>query len=84
MLFLTAHPWVREGGNASDIPIDISVLSNIREFVKFSRFKQFALRVHKFQYFLGNQIVGHINFFFVLVLYDYLNLKKYLYDFCRH
>ncbi|KAH7669056.1 Non-specific serine/threonine protein kinase protein [Dioscorea alata] len=39
-----SHPWVREGGNASDIPIDISVLSNIREFVKFSRFKQFALR----------------------------------------
>ncbi|KAJ0966954.1 hypothetical protein J5N97_023871 [Dioscorea zingiberensis] len=39
-----SHPWVREGGNASEIPIDISVLSNIREFVKYSRFKQFALR----------------------------------------
>lgn len=41
----SAHPWVREGGNASEIPIDISVLSNMREFVKYSRLKQFALRV---------------------------------------
>ncbi|KAL4388666.1 hypothetical protein GQ457_09G009540 [Hibiscus cannabinus] len=39
-----SHPWVREGGDASDIPIDISVLSNMRQFVKYSRLKQFALR----------------------------------------
>ncbi|PVH65543.1 hypothetical protein PAHAL_1G021800 [Panicum hallii] len=39
-----SHPWVREGGEASEIPVDISVLSNMRQFVKYSRFKQFALR----------------------------------------
>ncbi|PPD74984.1 hypothetical protein GOBAR_DD28087 [Gossypium barbadense] len=39
-----AHRWVREGGNASDIPVDISVLNNLRQFVKYSRLKQFALR----------------------------------------
>ncbi|XP_047322619.1 calcium-dependent protein kinase 28-like [Impatiens glandulifera] len=39
-----SHSWVREGGNASEIPLDISVLSNMRQFVKYSRFKQFALR----------------------------------------
>ncbi|RDX96955.1 Calcium-dependent protein kinase 16, partial [Mucuna pruriens] len=40
-----SHPWVREGGEASsDIPIDISVLNNMRQFVKYSRLKQFALR----------------------------------------
>ncbi|XP_068465686.1 calcium-dependent protein kinase 28-like isoform X2 [Phaseolus vulgaris] len=39
-----SHPWVREGGEASEIPIDISVLSNMRQFVKYSRLKQFALR----------------------------------------
>ncbi|KAI3989460.1 hypothetical protein MKX01_022735 [Papaver californicum] len=39
-----SHPWVREGGNASEIPIDISVLSNMRQFVKYGRLKQFALR----------------------------------------
>ncbi|CAK9157009.1 unnamed protein product [Ilex paraguariensis] len=39
-----SHPWVREGGNASEIPLDISVLSNMRQFVRYSRLKQFALR----------------------------------------
>eukprot|EP01018_Ginkgo_biloba_P023278 Gb_06650 [translate_table: standard] len=38
-----SHSWVREGGNASDIPLDISVLANMREFVKYSRLKQLAL-----------------------------------------
>lgn len=41
-----AHPWVKEGGDASDMPLDISVLSNMREFVKYSRLKQLALRVN--------------------------------------
>ncbi|CAH9064972.1 unnamed protein product [Cuscuta europaea] len=39
-----SHPWVREGGDASDIPLDISVLSNMRQFVKYGHLKQFALR----------------------------------------
>ncbi|KAI3761871.1 hypothetical protein L1987_52293 [Smallanthus sonchifolius] len=39
-----SHPWVREGGNASEIPLDISVLSNMRQFVRYGRLKQFALR----------------------------------------
>ncbi|BBN07167.1 calcium-dependent protein kinase [Marchantia polymorpha subsp. ruderalis] len=39
-----SHPWAREGGDASDIPLDISVLSNMREFVKYSRLKQMALK----------------------------------------
>ncbi|ONK80164.1 uncharacterized protein A4U43_C01F14570 [Asparagus officinalis] len=39
-----SHPWVREGGDASEIPLDISVLNNMRQFVKYSRLKQFALR----------------------------------------
>ncbi|KAL0928226.1 hypothetical protein M5K25_000098 [Dendrobium thyrsiflorum] len=39
-----SHPWVREGGDAKEIPLDISVLFNMRQFVKYSRLKQFALR----------------------------------------
>ncbi|KAL2348607.1 hypothetical protein Fmac_002607 [Flemingia macrophylla] len=39
-----SHPWVKEGGEALEIPIDISVLNNMRQFVKYSRLKQFALR----------------------------------------
>ncbi|XP_048620332.1 calcium-dependent protein kinase 18-like [Brassica napus] len=42
-----SHSWVREGGEASEIPIDISVLENMRQFVKFSRLKQIALKVIK-------------------------------------
>lgn len=42
-----SHEWVREGGQASEIPLDISVLHNMRQFVKYSRFKQFALRDRK-------------------------------------
>ena len=51
-----AHPWVREGGDATEIPIDISVLSNMRQFVKFSRLKQFALRVFKIQIFVSFEV----------------------------
>lgn len=47
LMQLSAHRWVREGGSASDIPIDISVLNNMRQFVKYGRLKQFALRVTK-------------------------------------
>ncbi|MQL76415.1 hypothetical protein Taro_008809 [Colocasia esculenta] len=39
-----SHPWVREDGDASEIPLDISVLGNMRQFVKYSRLKQIALR----------------------------------------
>jgi len=51
-LMFSAHPWVREGGDASEIPVDISVLSNMRQFVKYSCLKQFALRVKLEYYFL--------------------------------
>ncbi len=55
-----AHPWVREGGDASDIPLDISVLSNMREFVKYSHLKQIALRVgHILQTFKGATTCSH-------------------------
>ena len=51
LMFLPAHPWVREGGDASEIPLDISVLHNMRQFVTYSRMKQFALRVKSFSSF---------------------------------
>ncbi|CAI5513374.1 unnamed protein product [Closterium sp. Naga37s-1] len=39
-----SHKWVKEGGDASSVPLDIAVLSNMREFVKYSRLKQMALK----------------------------------------
>ncbi|XP_076952592.1 calcium-dependent protein kinase 28-like [Bidens hawaiensis] len=41
---ISLHSSVREGGNASKIPLDISVLSRMREFVKYGCLQQFALR----------------------------------------
>lgn len=38
-----SHPWVRDG-EASGIPLDISVLAKIREFVRCSRLRKIALR----------------------------------------
>ncbi|RRT51587.1 hypothetical protein B296_00035040 [Ensete ventricosum] len=46
-----SHSWVREGGDALEIPLDISVLSSMRQFVKYSRFKQFALRVNNLTFY---------------------------------
>lgn len=39
-----SHKWVREDGDALNIPLDISVLANMREFVKYNRLKQLGLR----------------------------------------
>ncbi|XP_076909188.1 calcium-dependent protein kinase 16-like [Bidens hawaiensis] len=37
-----SHPWVRQGRNAAEIPLDISALSKMREFVINRRLKQYA------------------------------------------
>lgn len=58
-IWFVAHPWVKEGGEASEVPIDISVLNNMRQFVKFSRLKQIALRVIKKE----REIVFHMKVF---------------------
>lgn len=47
----SAHPWVRENGDASEIPLDISVLSNLRKFMTYNGLKQFALGVNTIDYF---------------------------------
>ncbi|KAK1363043.1 hypothetical protein POM88_038613 [Heracleum sosnowskyi] len=41
-MYYPAHPWVRKGGDASEIPLDISVLFNMR---------QLALRLNTFPSF---------------------------------
>ncbi|KAI5066767.1 hypothetical protein GOP47_0017295 [Adiantum capillus-veneris] len=38
-----SHPWVREE-EARDIPLDVAILSNIREFVRSSHLRKIALR----------------------------------------
>ncbi|XP_057416675.1 calcium-dependent protein kinase 2-like [Lotus japonicus] len=39
------HPWMREGGEASDKPIDSAVLSRMKQFRAMNKLKQLALKV---------------------------------------
>lgn len=39
------HPWIREGGDASDKPIDSAVLSRMKQFRAMNKLKQLALKV---------------------------------------
>ncbi|KAI3988291.1 hypothetical protein MKX01_012080 [Papaver californicum] len=39
------HPWLKEGGEASDKPIDSAVLSRMKQFRAMNKLKQLALKV---------------------------------------
>ncbi|XP_010541306.1 PREDICTED: calcium-dependent protein kinase 3 [Tarenaya hassleriana] len=39
------HPWMREGGEASDKPLDIAVLSRMKQFRAMNKLKKIALKV---------------------------------------
>ncbi|OMO64849.1 hypothetical protein COLO4_31769 [Corchorus olitorius] len=39
------HPWLREGGDASDKPIDSAVLSRLKQFRAMNKMKKLALKV---------------------------------------
>ncbi|XVF27867.1 hypothetical protein REPUB_Repub14bG0146200 [Reevesia pubescens] len=39
------HPWMREGGEASDRPIDTTVLSRLKQFRAMNKLKKLALKV---------------------------------------
>ncbi|XP_021906163.1 calcium-dependent protein kinase 33 [Carica papaya] len=39
------HPWIREGGDASDKPIDSAVLSRMKQFRAMNKLKKLALKV---------------------------------------
>ncbi|KAF5472794.1 hypothetical protein F2P56_009482 [Juglans regia] len=39
------HPWIREGGDASDKPIDSAVLSRMKQFTAMNKLKKLALKV---------------------------------------
>ncbi|CAL9087051.1 unnamed protein product [Musa textilis] len=42
---LAEHPWLREGGEASDKPIDSAVLTRMKQFRAMNKFKKLALKV---------------------------------------
>lgn len=44
-LYVLDHPWLREGGEASDKPIDSAVLSRMKQFRAMNKLKKLALKV---------------------------------------
>lgn len=39
------HPWIKDGGAASDKPIDSAVLSRMKQFRAMNKLKKLALKV---------------------------------------
>lgn len=44
-LYNADHPWMREDGDASDKPLDIGVLSRMKQFRAMNKLKKVALKV---------------------------------------
>ncbi|KAL6202703.1 hypothetical protein ACLB2K_026408 [Fragaria x ananassa] len=42
---LSNHPWIKEDGEAPDVPLDNAVLSRLKQFKAMNQFKKVALRV---------------------------------------
>lgn len=41
----SAHPWIKEDGEAPDTPLDNAVLDRLKQFRAMNNFKKVALRV---------------------------------------
>lgn len=44
------HPWIKDGGAASDKPIDSAVLSRMKQFRAMNKLKKLALKVQSLNY----------------------------------
>ena len=44
-VFEPEHPWMKEGGDASEKPIDSAVLSRLKQFRVMNKLKKLALKV---------------------------------------
>mmetsp|Transcript_30567 Transcript_30567/g.97574 ORF Transcript_30567/g.97574 Transcript_30567/m.97574 type:complete len:549 (+) Transcript_30567:129-1775(+) len=42
---MLVHPWVKEDGNAPDVPLDNAVLSRLQQFAAMNKIKKMALKV---------------------------------------
>ena len=52
MCNLKDHPWIKEDGEAPDVPLDNAVMSRLKQFKAMNNFKKVALRVKYFFLFL--------------------------------
>lgn len=47
MLYYADHPWMKEDGEASDKPLDIAVLTRMKQFRAMNKLKKVALKVRE-------------------------------------
>jgi len=60
-LKITEHPWIREDGDASDEPMDITVIARMRQFTATNKLKKVALKVTDIcQFILIYLLDGHL------------------------
>lgn len=53
---LSEHPWLKEGGSASDKPIDSAVLSRMKQFRAMNKLKKLALKVSPVAIFTNRHV----------------------------
>ena len=51
------HPWVREDGDASDKPLDIAVLTRMKQFRAMNKLKKVALKVRLLPFYYNHTIM---------------------------
>lgn len=64
---LSEHQWLREGGEASDKPIDSAVLSRMKQFRAMNKLKKMALKVIVFML-----IFTWVVFLYLMLLREYM------------
>ena len=74
------HPWIREGGEASDKPIDSAVLSRMKQFRTMNKLKQLALKVG--YYILFHSKTSNNEMAMLYTHNQGLKSPLYLYDRC--
>ncbi|PON51502.1 GPCR kinase [Parasponia andersonii] len=69
------HPWIREGGEASDKPIDSAVLSRMKQFRAMNKLKKLALKADVD----GNGTIDYIEFITATMHRHRLEREEHLY-----
>lgn len=72
LLLYLEHPWMIEGGEASDRPIDSAVLSRMKQFRAMNKLKKLALKVGSFKF------PNHVSYSFLY--FKILEKKSSIYD----
>ncbi|KAA3481314.1 calcium-dependent protein kinase 3-like [Gossypium australe] len=72
---LMNHPWIREDGDASDKPLDVAVLTRMKQFRAMNKLKKVALKADVD----GNGAIDYIEFITATMHMNRMEREDYLY-----